>query len=58
MDWWLEMQLLVYREKSRGEQPALRGASADGQGVRDMFTQLHMLVPDNKENHDDDDTKC
>ncbi len=46
-NWGLEVQLSMYREKQkqRGKNAALRGTSADGLGVQDMFPQLHMLPP-------------
>jgi len=32
-------------EEQRGKNAALRGTSADGPGVRDVFPQPHLLLP-------------
>ena len=35
----------VQGEEKRGKNAALRGTGADGPGVRDMFSQPHVLPP-------------
>lgn len=39
----------VQGEEQRGKDMALGGTGADGSGVRDVFSQLHVLLPHRQE---------